>query len=70
MYVVQCRINGYVVDEERCVRFVDAQEALDRRRRVLVTASAAIVAEDAYRCIVARTAHGWTTVTIDGGESH
>ena len=70
MYVVQSRINGYVVDEERCVGFVEAQEALDRRRRLLVSASAAIIAEDAYRCVVARTVYGWTTVTIADGESH
>ena len=70
MYVVQCRINGYVVDEERCATFVEAREILDRRRRVLVTASAAIVAEDVWRYIVARTTDGWVTVTIADGMHH
>ena len=67
MYSVQSRINGYLVDGERCASFVQAQEAVDRRR-ALVTAGAAIVVEDIWQYVVARTADGWVTVTIADDE--
>ena len=70
MYRVQSRINGYLVDEERCATFVEAREAIDRRRRVLVNAGAAIVAEDVWQYVVARTGEGWITITVAIGEPH
>ncbi len=70
MYRVQSRINGYLVDEERCATLTEAHEALDRRRRVLLNAGAAIVAEDRWQYIVARTTDGWVTVTVADAEAH
>ena len=70
MYRVQSRINGSLVDEERCATLGEAHEAIDRRRRVLVTAGAAIVVEDPWQHVVARTADGWITVRIADGEPH
>ena len=70
MYRVQSRINGYLVDEERCATSVEAQEAIDRRRRELVNAGAAIVAEDVWQYVVARTTDGWVTVTVADAEAH
>jgi len=70
MYAVQSRINGYLVDEERCATLGAAREALDRRRRALATAGAAIVAEDPWRHVLARTPNGWITVMIADGEQH
>ena len=64
MYTVECRVNGALVDEERCATLVAAREAIDRRRRVLANAGAALVAEDLRRYVVARTADGWVTVMI------
>ena len=68
MYVVQSRVNGPLVDEERCATFFEAQEAVDRRGRLLPDAGAAIVAEGARQYVVARTADGWVTVAIVDGE--
>ena len=70
MYRVQSRINGYLVDEERRATLVEAQEALDRRRRMLATAGAAIVVEDPWQYVVARTSDGWVTIVITDGELH
>ena len=64
MYTVECRVNGALVDEERCASFVQAQEVVNRLRRALVTAVAAIVVEDIWQYVLARTADGWVTVTI------
>ena len=65
MYVVQSRINGYLVDEERCATLAEAREALDRHRRLLATA---IVVEPPWWPVVARTTDGWITVMITAGE--
>ena len=67
MYVVQCRVNGAVVDEEHCVSLVEAWETIEHRRRVLIKAGAAIVVEDSRQYVVARTHEGWVTVTIVAG---
>lgn len=70
VFAVQCRINGTVIDEERCLTLSEARDAIDRRRRVLVNAGAAIIAEDAYRSVIARTVDGWVTVMIVDGAPH
>ena len=70
MLAVQCRVNGWLVDEEPCTTMIEAWEAIGRRRRVLTNAGAAIVAEDAREYIVARTAEGWVAVTFIAGEPH
>ncbi len=64
MYVVQSRVNGSVIDEEPCATLGEAWDAIDRRRRVLVNAGAAIVAEEARQYVVARAPEGWVTVTF------
>jgi len=68
VYVVQSRVNGSVVDEEPCVTLGEAHDAIGRRRRVLVNAGAAIVAEDVRQFVVARAPEGWATVTFVIGE--
>ncbi len=70
MYTVQSRINGHLVDEERCVTFGEALDALERRRRVLMAAGAAPVVGDPWQHVLARVAEGWVTVTIADGEPH
>ena len=67
---MQSRINGRLVDEERCVTFAEALHALERRRRVLVAAGAALVRVDPWHYVLARAADGWVTVTIVDGEPH
>ena len=70
MYTVQSRINGHLVDEERCVTFGEALDALERRRRMLVTAGAALILGDPWHHFLARVAEGWVTVTIADGDAH
>ena len=70
VYIVQARINGYLIDEERCSSFAEAREAVDRRRRALMQAGAAIVVEDVWQYVVARSTDAWATVTVTGGEPH
>ena len=70
MYRVQSRVNGYLIDEERCATFVEAQDALDRRRRALVSAGATIVAEDARQYVLAHTSHGGVVLMVTVGGPH
>ena len=64
MYAVQSRVNGAIIDEERCATLPEAWDAMEARRRLLVTAGAAIVADEPRQCLVVRVPEGWISVTL------
>ena len=63
MYAVQCRVNGLIVDEERCSTLTDAWDAIEGRRRLLVAAGASFIAHESRQLLVAREIGGWVSVT-------
>ncbi len=54
MYAVQCRVNGSIVDEERCATLADAWDVIEGRHRLLVVAGASIFVEVYLNILVAR----------------
>ena len=69
MYVVQCRVNGSIVEEERCATLPDAWDAIEGRRRRLVAAGASIVADEPRQFLVACNRNGWISVLLIVKES-
>jgi len=63
MYAVQCRVNGSIVDEERCATLADAWDAIEGHHRVLVAAGASIIVHESRQLLVAREPGGWVSVT-------
>ncbi len=63
MYAVQCRVNGSIVDEERCATLADAWDVIEGRHRLLVVAGASIIVHESRQLLVAREIDGWVSVT-------
>ncbi len=64
MYAVQCRVNGSIIDDERCATLPEAWDALEDRRRLLVAAGASVIVDEPRQCLVARAPEGWISVTL------